>query len=63
MPSGDPDHGGASALRKLRSRWFAPSRPLAVDDGPNWQPAADEAGDQPRPDGAADPPSASVPAP
>jgi hypothetical protein len=40
MTDGDTP-GGAGALRRLRQRWLAPSRPLAVDDEPRWEPAAD----------------------
>ena len=45
MPTGDLTHRPAGPLRKLRSRWFAPSRPLAVDDEPLWSPARDVPGD------------------
>jgi hypothetical protein len=62
MPTRDPTHQPAGALRKLRLRWFAPARPLAVDDEPQWTPAADAAVDHP-PEGEQDPPSTSVPAP
>jgi hypothetical protein len=50
MPTGDISHRPSHPLRKLRSRWFAPSRPLAVDDEPQWRPAADAVGDAPRSD-------------
>jgi hypothetical protein len=40
MPTGDHTHV-TGALRRLRQHWFAPSRPLAVDDEPHWRPAAD----------------------
>lgn len=33
-------------LHRLRERWLAPSPPLAVDDVPQWSPAADPANDQ-----------------
>lgn len=45
MPTGDPTHRPAGPLRTLRSRWFAPPRPLAVDDEPLWRPAGDVLGD------------------
>jgi hypothetical protein len=38
-------HRATNALRALRHRWHAPSRPLAVDDEPHWTPAADPASD------------------
>jgi hypothetical protein len=44
MTDGDTP-GSSGALRRLRQRWLAPSRPLAVDDEPQWQPAADPAAD------------------
>jgi hypothetical protein len=40
MPTGDPTHTDG-ALQRLRRHWLAPSPPLAVDDEPHWQPAAD----------------------
>jgi hypothetical protein len=44
MNDGDTP-GSSGALHRLRQRWLAPSRPLAVDDEPHWQPAADPAAD------------------
>ena len=49
MPTGDSTHL-TGALRRLRQHWFAPSRPLAVDDEPHWLPAADP-GESPELDG------------
>ena len=44
---GMADNKAASgALQRLRQRWLAPSRPLAVDDVQHWSPADDPAGDQ-----------------
>jgi hypothetical protein len=40
MPTRDFTHA-AGALQRLRQRWFAPSRPLPVDDEPHWLPAKD----------------------
>jgi hypothetical protein len=40
MATGDLTHT-AGALSRLRQRWFAPARPLAVDDEPRWVPGAD----------------------
>jgi hypothetical protein len=40
MPTGDSTYL-TSALRRLRHHWFAPPRPLAVDDEPHWLPATD----------------------
>jgi hypothetical protein len=49
MPMRDPTHV-AGALHRLRQRWFAPTRPLPVDDEPRWLPATDP-GDSPDLDG------------
>jgi hypothetical protein len=49
MPTRDSTHT-SGALRRLRQRWFAPSRPLPVDDEPHWLPATDP-DDSPGPDG------------
>jgi hypothetical protein len=40
MPTGDSTHIDG-ALRRARQDWLAPSRPLAIDDEPQWRPAAD----------------------
>jgi hypothetical protein len=40
MPTGDSTHL-TGALHRLRRHWFAPARPIAVDDEPHWLPAAD----------------------
>jgi hypothetical protein len=45
MPTGDSTHT-AGALHRLRGRWFAPSRPLAVDDEPLGPPATDAVDDE-----------------
>jgi hypothetical protein len=63
MPTGDPTHRPAGALRSLRSRWFATSRPLAVDDEPQWTPASDAAAERTGAESELDPPSTSVPLP
>jgi hypothetical protein len=47
MPTGDSTHANAAlhraGLHRPRRNWLAPSPPLAVDDEPHWQPAADPA--------------------
>jgi hypothetical protein len=45
MPTGDSTHANAALHRAAlkRRNWLAPSPPLAVDDEPHWQPAADPA--------------------
>ncbi len=40
MPMKDSTHT-AGALHRLRQRWFAPSRPVPVDDEAHWLPAKD----------------------
>ena len=62
MTDGDTP-GTTGALRKLHLRWLAPSPPLAVDDEPHWQPAADPAAGAPALSDSAVTPAPSTPPP
>ncbi len=40
-PMGGEARRAGTALQRLRTRWLAPSPPLAVDDEPQWKPSPD----------------------